>query len=133
MKIIGVIGTRKRNTSAAFKKIKEKFFEIYEEGDWICSGGCSKGGDRCAEQIAKSSGIPILTFYPNYKRFQGGATFARNTDIAQTSHVIIACVMRPEEGLDEVLKRDKGGSEDTLRKFVDYIENQGLIPEVYLV
>ena len=31
MKIIGVIGTRKRDTSAAFKKIKEKFFEVYEE------------------------------------------------------------------------------------------------------
>ena len=133
MKVIGIIGTRKRNTSTAFKKIKEKFYEIYEEGDWICSGGCDKGGDRCAEQIAKTDGIPILIYYPNYKRFSKGATFVRNTEIAKSSSVVIACVMNPEEGLDKVLDRKKGGSEDTLRKFVNFKEDEGFIPEVHLV
>ena len=133
MKIIGVVGTRKRNTSAAFKKIKEKFFEIYEEWDWICSGGCPKGGDRCAEQIAKSEGIPILIFYPAYKRYGRGAPTVRNTLVAEKSEVIIACVMKSEEGIDEVLKRDKGGTEDTLRKYEGHKEVSGLIPQIYLV
>jgi hypothetical protein len=133
MKVIGVIGTRKRDTSAAFKKIKEKFFEIYEEGDWICSGGCPKGGDRCAEQIAKSDGIPILTFYPAYKRFRGGAPIIRNGPVVEQCDVIIACVMKPEEGIDEVLKREKGGTEDALRKFVKRKENNGFIAEIHLV
>ena len=50
------------------KKVRDKFFEIYEDGDWICSGGCKKGADRFAEMIAKE-GIPILIFYPNYPNY----------------------------------------------------------------
>jgi hypothetical protein len=108
--------------------LRKKFFEIYEEGDWICSGGCGKGGDRFADLIAKQEGIPILTFYPNYKRYGFGAPMIRNTPIAEKSDVIIACVVRPEEGLDEVLKREKGGTEDTLRKYVGYNKTK-----IYLV
>lgn len=118
MKVIGVIGTRRRDTGIAFDLVKKKFFEIYEEGDMICSGGCGKGGDRFADVIAKQEGIPILTFYPAYKKFKKGATFVRNEDIAIKSDVIVACVIRPEEGLDEILKRKKGGTEDTLRKYI---------------
>lgn len=128
MKIIGVIGTRRRDTATAFDLLRKKFFEIYEEGDWICSGGCGKGGDRFADLIAKQEGIPILTFYPAYKRYGRGAPTVRNTPVAETSDVIIACVIRPEEGLDEVLKRKKGGTEDTLRKYVGYNKTK-----IYLV
>jgi len=116
--LIGIIGTRKRNTAAAFDLIKNVFDEIYEEGNWLCSGGCPKGGDRYAEQLAKAEGIPIITFYPNYKRFKGGAPIIRNGDIADTSDKIIACVMHPEDGIDAVLERKSGGTEDTLKKFV---------------
>jgi len=123
-----VIGTRRRDTAAAFDLIKKKFFEIYEEGDWICSGGCPKGGDRCAEQIAKQEGIPILIFYPAYKRYGRGAPTVRNTPVAEKSDVIVACVVRPEEGLDEILKREKGGAEDTLKKYVGHNKTK-----IYLV
>jgi len=118
-KIIGIVGTRRRDTSSVQKLIEEKFWEIYEEGDIICSGGCPKGGDRFAEAIAKAEGIPILTIYPNYKRFRQGAPIVRNGSVAENSDIVIACVIRPEEGLQEVLKRKKGGTEDMLRKFVD--------------
>ncbi len=53
MKKIGIIGTRRRDTAEAFSKIIAKFFEIYEPGDWIVSGGCQKGGDRFAEKLAR--------------------------------------------------------------------------------
>jgi hypothetical protein len=102
----------------AFDLIEEKFWEIYEEGDWIVSGGCSKGADRFAEMIAKQEGIPILTIYPCYKRYKMGAPIVRNGPVAENSDVVIACVRRPEEGLEEVLKRKKGGTEDMLKKFV---------------
>ena len=68
-KVIGIIGTRNRDTSAAAKKIRTKFFEIYNNGDWICSGGCMKGGDRFAEALAKSEGLPILIYYPDYNQY----------------------------------------------------------------
>jgi len=118
VKKIAIVGTRSRNTSAAFRLIEEKFWEIYEEGDWIVSGGCSKGADRFAEMLAKKEGIPILIFYPNNKKFHyKQAPTERNTDIALNSDVVIACVRKPEEGLDKVLDRKKGGTEDMLKKF----------------
>jgi len=127
-KIIGIIGTRKRDTSVAARAIINKFEEIYEEGDWICSGGCNKGGDRFAEQIAKSRGIPVIIFYPNYKRYGSpGALFVRNGVVAETSNVVIACVMNPEDGIDKVLARTKGGTEDTLRKFVKTRSDRSLV------
>lgn len=117
MKKIGIIGTRRRNTGMALKVIEDKLREVYTEGDWIVSGGCEKGGDRFAEILAKKYGIPILIFFPNTIKYKKAAFHIRNGPIAENSDVIIACVIRPEEGLDEVLKRKKGGTEDTLKKF----------------
>jgi len=123
LKIIGIIGTRRRDDSSTFSLIGEQFFKIYEKGDWICSGGCEEGGDRFAEKIAKDHGIPIIIFYPawrdldapgavikrnKYGEYNANAGFDRNTPIAQTSHVIIASVASDR----------KGGTEDTLKKFI---------------
>lgn len=113
-----MVGTRRRDTSAAATVVSSKFKELYEEGDWICSGGCAKGADRFAEQIAKQEGIPIITIYPNHKRYKQAAPIIRNGPVADTCDVIIACVIRPEDGIDSVLGRTKGGTEDTLRKFI---------------
>ncbi len=106
MKKIGIIGTRSRDSSGAYTKVEQKFLEIYEEGDWIVSGGCPKGGDRFAKVIAKKFGIPIITFYPNWKRYGRGAGLVRNPDIAKESDIIIAC-----------LAKTPGGTDDTLEKF----------------
>jgi hypothetical protein len=118
MKKIGIVGTRRRDTPAARKVIEEVFWKIYEEGDWIVSGGCPKGGDKFADQIARAEGIPILTIFPCYKKYKMGAPIIRNGPVAENSDVVIACVMHPEDGLEEILKRKKGGTEDMLRKFV---------------
>jgi len=117
-KRIAIVGTRSRNTSAAFDVIEKKFWEIYNEGDWIVTGGCPTGADRFAYLLAKQEAVPLLTFYPNYKRFKRGAPNVRNGSIAENSDCVIACVRRPEEGLEEVLKRSRGGTEDMLKKFV---------------
>lgn len=128
---IGIIGTRRRNTPSVQKLIEEIFWKKYKTGDWIVSGGCDKGGDKFAEIIAKSHGIPILIIYPNYKKYPPyDAPKQRNTIVAENSDIIIACVMNPEEGIEEVLKRKKGGTEDTLRKFVEMKGSSSLI---YLV
>lgn len=108
MKKIGIVGTRRRDSIEALKVVEKDFFEIYEEGDWIVSGGCSKGGDRFAEVIAKKFGIPILIFYPNWDKYKKGAGFVRNLEIAKNSDVLIGCV-----SMDRT-----GGTEDTIKKFI---------------
>jgi len=108
MKKIGIIGSRRRNKESDSKKIVEAFFDVYEDGDWIVSGGCPKGGDRFAEMIAKSTGCPILIYYPNWDRYGRGAGIVRNTQIADESDVLIACVASDR----------KGGTEDTIKKFL---------------
>jgi len=118
MKKIGVIGTRKRNTGEAWKKVNEKLSSLYEEGDWIVSGGCETGADRFAIKFAKAEGATLITVYPNYKRYGRGAPIVRNGPVAEHSDIIVACVIKPEDGIDEILKRKTGGTEDTLRKFV---------------
>jgi hypothetical protein len=106
-RIIGIIGTRRRNTGSSYKAIEDKFNELYQPGDWICSGGCPMGGDRFAEEIAKKRGVPIIIFYPSWEKGKG-AGIIRNTDIASNSDILIACVARDRTG----------GSEDTIKKFL---------------
>ena len=113
---IGIIGTRKRNIITDFHEVKEAFFKVYEKSDWIVSGHCPKGGDSFAEKIAFDYGIPILLFPP--KKKTRNEFFARNTLIAETSNVIIACLINPHEPLEDILKRKSGGSEDTIKKFM---------------
>jgi hypothetical protein len=115
MKKIGIIGTRKRNIRTDYIIVRDQFFSIYDEGDWIVSGHCDRGGDKFAEKIMEDYGIPTLIFPP--KKKQAKYFFARNKFIAKHSNIIIACLINPHEPLDQILKRTSGGSEHTLKCF----------------
>jgi len=104
---IGIVGTRSRDTINDLTLVTKVFFNLYQEGALIISGGCPKGGDRFAEVIAKKHGIPILIFYPDWEKHGKIAGFLRNTHIAQNSDILIACVASDRTG----------GTEDTIKKF----------------
>ena len=106
---IGIVGSRRRNSIEDYNLVKAKFFEIYKPGDWIVSGGCPNGADAMAEKIAKDNGLPILIFYPNWTKFKKAAGIIRNSDIAKNSDILIACVAADRTG----------GTEDTIKKFLD--------------
>lgn len=108
MKTIGIIGTRKKNELVDFMNILEVFNEVYEDGDHIVSGGCSKGGDRFAEMIAKEKQIPIKIHYARWNKYGKSAGFIRNQDIADDADVLIACITADRTG----------GTEDTIKKFL---------------
>ena len=114
MKTIGIIGTRERDSAEDFLAVWEAFEQLYEEGDTICSGLCPKGGDRFAVILAQMYDTPVVWHRAKWRNERGEynryAGFARNSDIAFDSGVLIACVNQ----------RRKGGTEDTIRKFKRY-------------
>ena len=116
MKYIGIVGSRRRNSKEDYNKIVKCFKNIFEDDDEIVSGGCPKGGDKFAEIIAKRFCIPITIYKANWKLGRH-AGFFRNTDIAKLSNILIACV-----GKDR-----KGGTEDTIKKFVKIHSGRNLI------
>jgi len=106
MKKIGIIGSRRRDTHEDYKKCEDMFLSIYENGDEIVSGGCSRGGDRFAEILAKKYQVPIKIYYAQWDKLGKGAGFARNADIARDSDILISVVAKDRTG----------GAEDTIRK-----------------
>jgi hypothetical protein len=106
MKVIGIVGSRRRNDVVDWVSVMNAFDEIYEPGDRIVSGGCPQGGDSFAERIAKDRGLTITIHYPDWNGKGKGAGFERNTRIAEDADVLIACVAGDR----------KGGTEDTVKK-----------------
>lgn len=106
--IIGIIGSRDRNTISDRRIIEEAFFLVYNEGDWICSGGCSKGADKFAKQISIKYCIPYLEFPANWDKFGKKAGFIRNNDIAKISEYLLAMPNNnPKSGTADTIKKWK--------------------------
>jgi hypothetical protein len=109
--VIGIVGTRQRDSKTAYFLVEQafnKYRNLYSNlSALICSGGCPKGADRFAEIIAKKYCLPLLIFPANWDRHKNLAGFIRNTDIANVSDVLIACVSKDRTG----------GTEDTIKKF----------------
>lgn len=108
MKIIGIVGSRRRNESKDFDAVQNALFEIYKPGDRIVSGGCSQGGDHFAEIIAGRHRWPIDIHYAEWHKYGRSAGFKRNSYIARDADVLIACVAADRTG----------GTEDTIRKYL---------------
>jgi len=111
MKTIGIVGARRRNSLKDFVKVAQTFLAHYEEGDSVCSGLCPKGGDRFAVVLADICLLDKnhrLWFPAEWETYGKSAGFVRNTDIAENSDILIACVA-PDR---------RGGTEDTIKKFL---------------
>jgi len=137
---IGIIGSRKRNSSSDFEKLLNILVEIDCSEVNIISGGCKTGGDLFAEILAKVYFVPITIHHPNqenlktlmdsgisYKTAYAKVAYARNTLIARDSDILIA-VVSPDR---------KGGTEDTIKKFLKKLtmtEEQAILNyKLYLI
>lgn len=123
---IGIVGTRSRNSKEAYDVVRDALLPLLETygclygGVKIISGGCPKGADRFAEALAIKYQIPITIYYAPWDRIGKSAGYHRNTNIAADSDLLIACVA----------SNRKGGTEDTIEKFVhkDYTQMEP-VPE----
>ena len=132
MKVIGIVGTRRRDGVDDFELVWNEFVKWYEPGDIICSGLCPKGGDRFAVNIADRLRLPKdkrMWFPAKWddlevpsarvrrnkwgKLYNANAGFMRNTDVAKNSDVLIPCVA-PDR---------TGGTEDTVKKWKAFHED----------
>jgi len=136
LKTIGIIGTRRRNSEKDYDDVWKAFRNIYVIGDSICSGLCPEGGDRFAVLIADRIKLPSnkriwhpadwnnldvpnarIKYNKYNKPYNANAGFARDGLIARDSDVIIACVASDR----------RGGTEDTIRKFLANKSRENLI------
>ena len=108
MKIIGIVGSRRRNSEEDYQKLLAKFKEIYEVEDEIVSGGCPQGADSYAELIAYQNQIPIKIYYAEWNRLGKRAGYARNSYIAYDADVLIVCVASDRTG----------GTESTIKEYL---------------
>ena len=107
-KIIGIIGSRRRDSEEDFLKVEMAFIDIYRSGDIICSGLCPKGGDRFAVILAKKYETETLWYPADWRRYGKVAGMIRNTYIARDSDILIACISDDRTG----------GTEDTIKKYL---------------
>jgi len=115
--IIGIVGTRSRDTMDDEDKVLKVLIKVYTKDAIICSGGCGRGGDRFAKMFHHIYEIPYLEFPAKWKKFGKKAGFIRNTFIAEWSDILIACVSE-----DSVYKNGthKSGTEDTIGKWLEF-------------
>lgn len=111
MKVIGIVGSRRRNGASDLKAVEDALLTNYEDGDRLVSGGCPQGADHFAEYLAKKHQIPITIHYAKWSKYGTRAGFIRNADIAQDADILIAAVAADREG----------GTEDTIKKFLNLL------------
>lgn len=88
MKKIAIIGSR-NITSVAIGDVIRQFFGMDFNDIEIISGG-AKGVDTLAENFAKSNGIKVDVFKPNYSLHGRGATFVRNRAMVDACDYVLA-------------------------------------------
>lgn len=106
-RVIGIIGTRRRDTDYDYRIVENEFLRHYNKGDVICSGLCPSGGDRFAVLLSEKYRTDTIWHKADWETNGKAAGFIRNTFIAEDSQILIACVAHDR----------KGGTEDTLKKF----------------
>lgn len=119
-RVIGIVGSRRRNTAADLEILKQAFLAEYKEGDIICSGGCYTGADKFAKDMAAVGKLPYLEFPADWERFGAGAGMIRNRDIAKASDVLIAMVVAESTAKGGTYK---SGTENTIGHFKDFMAN----------
>lgn len=112
---IGIVGSRKRDSSQDKTLIKKTLLKLVKinpsKKAVIISGGCPKGADRFAEELAEELSIEIIVYAPDKAKKGRINTLKafkdRNMKIAEDSDILIAAVS-PER---------KGGTEQTIKHF----------------
>jgi len=114
---IGVVGSRRRDTAQDKELIRTALKYLIGKDPktriHLVSGGCPRGADRFAEELAVELGLGISIHYPDRSKLEADTKwawakifFARNTLIAEECDFLMALCHADR----------KGGTEDTVKK-----------------
>lgn len=110
---LGIVGSRRRNSEADKNLVREAVKKFLGSKPVVLvSGGCKKGADRFAEELAKEFNLEIILCLPDLSECKQKWQFTkeyfkRDKLIAEKSDFLIACV-----AIDR-----KGGTEKTIQEF----------------
>jgi len=103
MKKYAIIGSRTFDDYDLLKKTMDDFADI----GMIVSGG-AVGADSLGEKYAKEHGFETLIFIPDWKKYKKMAGFIRNTNIIESSDIIVCFWDGKSKGtLDSINKAKK--------------------------
>ena len=114
---LGIVGSRQRNSLGDKELLKRRILEL--NPSMIISGGCIKGADRFAEELARELGIPITIFHPKLPATRTHiywieAYHKRNKQITLESDHLIALVAPGR----------RGGTENTIMYFKEKLNSE---------
>ena len=96
---VAIIGSRNLMINDLERYLPENVTEIV-------SGG-ARGIDSCAREYAKSNGIKLTEFLPDYKKYKRGAPLKRNLEIIDYAETVIAFWDGKSKGTEYVIKSCK--------------------------
>jgi len=84
---LGVFGSRSLGSKKVYERLKEEILRLREKEDieMIVTAGEIRGVCKLARRAAQELKIPILLFFYDYERFQGGAFEHRSKMIINNS------------------------------------------------
>ena len=98
---LAIVGSRKFTNYALMKEILDP--HLIQIGE-IVSGG-AYGADTLAQRYAQENGIPIMIYYPNYRRHaKKKAPILRNLRIARYCDRMVAFAYSDSKGTRHVIR-----------------------------
>ena len=93
---IAIVGSRTFND---YEFLKSAVLEVLRIEDIsLIISGVADGVDTLAQKFAKEFGIPLLVFYPKWKKFGNSAGMKRNQYIIQYSDLVFAIRINMSKG-----------------------------------
>lgn len=106
---VGIIGSRKRNTTEDWEKVNEAFKKVAKNNtvSYIVSGGQRLGADGWAETISMEGEYDIIIYRAKWSLHGKAAGPIRNNMIAYESDILIACPHPEGKGTHDTIKKFK--------------------------
>ena len=111
---VGIVGSRKRDSLEDKLKIKKVLVRQLSLGRelFLVSGGCWKGADKFAEELASEMGLNIsvhsVKSYSGMSKYEYACeAYARNTLIAEECDILLVCWDGQSRGTMDTVRKAK--------------------------